>query len=270
MAKERFLRENTHDTNIKTVIIRLDYSGVADLNDLVKLFDKKFPDEFKERHEHHNREFNIQLRKEDIETISETLSLPVSVIERETIMRYHGMKRGNCDVFMDISKYYLCMTLKSEGNYDGIDKYLASFKGAITVFKDKIPYFRPRRLGLRKVRVESKPSLIDFENIFENQLFRNHIFGYDAPALLRKESIDSFVVPKLDNLRFNVRALMNHGKNAEGNLLYTSTLDIDAYYINKSLDDADINRLITTANKQEFEVYKNCMKETYLESISSR
>ena len=43
MAKDRFSRENTHDTNLKTVIIRLDYSGVSDINDLVKLFDKKFP-----------------------------------------------------------------------------------------------------------------------------------------------------------------------------------------------------------------------------------
>ena len=267
MAKDRFIRERTHDTNIKTVIIRLDYSGVADLNDLVKCFDKKYPNEFKERYEHHNREFNIQLRKEDIETISKTLSLPVSVIERETIMRYHGMKRGNCDVVMDISKYYLCMTLNSDGSYDGIDNYLSCFKGAITLFKDNIPYFRPRRLGLRKVRVQSKSNLDDFKNIFEDQLFRNHIFGYNAPALLRKESIDCFVVPQFNNLRFNVRGLMNHGKNPEGDLQYTSTLDIDAYYTDKSLDNTDINRLITMANLQEFEVYKNCMKESYIESI---
>ncbi len=267
MAKDRFLRENTHDTNIKTVIIRLDYSGVADLNDLVKLFDKRFPNEFKERHEHHNREFNIQLRKEDIETISKTLSLPVSVIERETIMRYHGMKRGNCDVFMDISKYYLCMTLNSDGDYDGIDNYLSSFKGAVTVFIEKIPYFRPRRLGLRKVRVESKPSLNDFKNIFVDELFRNHIFGYDSPALLKKESLDCFELSQFNNLKFNVRGLMIHGGTQEGGLQYTSTLDIDAYYTDKSLDDVDINRLITTANQQEFEVYKNCMTESYLESI---
>lgn len=267
MAKDRFSRERTHDTNIKTVIIRLDYSGVADLFDLVKLFDKKFPSEFRERSEHHNREYNLKLQKEDIETISKTLSLPVSVIQCETIMRYHGMRHGNCDVFMDISKYYLCMTLNCESNYDGIDNYLSSFKGAITLFKEKIPYFRPRRLGLRKVRVESKPSLDDFKNIFEDQLFRNHIFGYDAPALLRKESIDCFEVTQFDNLRFNVRGLMNQGKSPEGNFLYTSTLDIDAYYTDKSLSNIDINRLISTANLQEFEVYKSCMKESYLESI---
>ena len=267
MSRDRFFREHIHDTNIKTVIIRLDYSGVADLNDLVKLFDKKFPNEFKERHEHHNREFNIKLRKEDIEIISKTLSLPVSVIERETIMRYQGLKRGNCDVSMDISKYYLCMTLNIDNNYDGIDNYLSSFKGAITVFKEKILYFRPRRLGLRKVRVESKPSLNDFKGIFVDELFRNHIFGYDSPALLKKESLDCFELPQFNNLRFTVRGQMIHGATQDGTIQYTSTLDIDAYFTDKSLDNVDINRLITTANLQEFEVYKNCMTESYLESI---
>lgn len=270
MAKDRFSRENTHDTNLKTVIIRLDYSGVSDINDLVKLFDKKFPNEFKERHEHHNSEYNIQLSKEDIETISKTLFLPVNVIQRETIMRYHGMKHGNCDVVLDISKYYLCMTLNSENNYDGIDNYISSFKGAITLFKEKIPYFRPRRLGLRKIRVESKTSLVGFKDIFEDELFRHHIYGYESPALLRKESLDCFEVAKFNHLRFNVRGLMNYGKDSDGTYQYTSSLDIDAYYTEASLDNNDINRLITTANLQEFEVYKNCMKESYLESIYHR
>lgn len=80
MSKDRFTRERTHDTKIKTVIVRLDYSEVADSGDLWKQFDKHFHSEFKERHEHHNREFNIQLRKEDIQTISNMLSLPVKVI----------------------------------------------------------------------------------------------------------------------------------------------------------------------------------------------
>ena len=63
---------------------------------------------------------------------------------------------------------------------------------------------------------------------------------------------------------------MNYGKDSDGTYQYTSSLDIDAYYTEASLDNNDINRLITTANLQEFEVYKNCMKESYLESIYHR
>lgn len=268
MAKDRFVRERTHDTNMKTVIIRLDYSGVADSKELVKWFDKTFPNIFKERIEHHNREFNIQLRKEDIETISKTLSLPVSVIEQETIMRYHGMKQVNCDVTLDISKYYLCMTLKCDNNYDGLDKYVECFKGAVTAFREHIPYFCPRRLGLRKVRVESKSSFEDFNTIFEDFVYSIPSYGLTGTSFLATEYVDCVEIQDLNNLRFNVRGKMDYLKNLEGQMVYQSTLDIDAYYQNEDLAKSNINDWLTTANLRSFDVYKYFMKESYLESIS--
>ena len=268
MGKERFKRGKIHDVNMKIVILRIDYSGVADTGELCKLFDKNFPDAFRERNEYHNKEFNIQFRKEDVETIRNTLSLPVGVIEKESVMRYQGLKQGGiCDVILDISKYYLCMTIKCNNNYDGLDNYIDKFKGAITLFKTKIPYFRPRRLGLRKVRVESKARIEEFQDIFEEHLFNRHIYGYKSPALLRKEFIDSFEITEFNYLRFNVRGLMYSGVTPDGDIQYTSSLDIDAYYNEASLIKSDINRLITDANLQEFEVYKYCMNESYLESI---
>ena len=268
MAKDRFSRERTHDTNMKTVILRLDYSGVADSSELVKWFDKRFPSAFRERNEHHNREFNIQLRKEDIETISKTLSLPVSVIERETIMRYHRMKDVNCDVTLDISKYYLCMTLKCDNNYDGLDKYVACFKGAITTFRENIPYFCPRRLGLRKVRVENKQTFRDFDNVFEDYVYKIPSYGFVYNSFLATDYVDCFELSTLNNLRFNVRGKLDHIKAPNGQMEYKSTLDIDAYYQNDALANANINDWLTIANLKAFEIYKFCMKESYLESIS--
>ncbi len=268
MAKDRFKREKTHDTKMKTVILRLDYSGVADSTELVKWFDKRFPSAFKERIEHHNREFNIQLRKEDIETISKTLSLPVSVIERETIMRYHRMKDVNCEVTLDISKYYLCMTLKCDNNYDGLDNYVSCFKGAITTFKDNVPYFCPRRLGLRKVRVESKPSMRDFDSIFEEHVYKIPSYGFDNSSFLATDYVDCFEISNLNNLRFNVRGKMDYVKGESGKMEYKSTLDIDAYYQSDALANANINEWLTSANLKAFDVYKYCMKESYLETIS--
>ena len=266
MSKERFTRARIHDTKMKRVIIRVDYSGVSDSAELVKLFDKRFPKWFRERHEHHNREFNIQLRKEDIQTISETLSLPVTVIEHETIMRYRGMKNVNCDVTLYISKYYLCMTLKCENNYDGLDKYIECFKGAITTFKDEIPYFCPRRLGLRKVRVEDKTTFEAFNEVFEEHVYAIPDYGLNASSFLRTEYVDSFELSNPRNLRFNVRGLMERSTKDDSDL-FTASLDIDAYYAGDFLAKADINNLINTANIQEFEVYKYCMKEDYLQSI---
>lgn len=182
-------------------------------------------------------------------------------------MRYHGMKNVNSDVTLDISKYYLCMSLKCDNNYDGINKYLNCFKGAITLFKEKIPYFCHRRLGIRKVRVEDKPTFEEFRDIFEDSIYEKPKYGFDCFTFLRTEHVDSFELANPKNLRFNVRCLMQHGVKDDKDL-YTSSLDIDAYYVGDFLSNSDINNLINTANKTEFEIYKYCMKESYLESIS--
>lgn len=262
MSKDRFIRERIHDTNMKMIIIRLDYSGVTNGGDLVSLFDKRFPSSFKKREERFNRDINISFRQEDLEVISKTLSLPVSVIEKEKTMRYVGMKNVACNAILDISQYYLCMTIECENNYDGLDKYVECFKGAITVFKDKIDYFCPRRLGLRKVRVEHKTTLKEFDEVFEDFVYIVPDYGMNKVKVRGTEYID--VIELEDKLRFNIRGKIDSTDKPEG---YLSSLDIDAYYNGEFLASADINSLLTRANLQEFEIYKACMKEKYLESI---
>lgn len=59
---KNFQRDRLHDTCMKTVIVRLDYAGVIDITDLNKLFEKRFPKAFKERHEIHNNEFYMRYK----------------------------------------------------------------------------------------------------------------------------------------------------------------------------------------------------------------
>jgi len=267
MSKDRFNRERIHDSMMKMVIIRLDYSGVIDIKDLVKIFDKHFPRAFKERFEHHNQEFNIQLRKEDIESIHKTLSVPINVISRETITRYHKIQDAACDATLDISKYYLCMTVKCNNNYDGLDRYVSIIKGAITTFKKNIPYFSPKRFGLRKVRIENKRNKEEFNTIFEDNVFFEHDYELDNCIYTGKEYVDIMVLPEVHNLNINVRAKLELLKTLDGHSEYMTTLDIDAYYNGDELLNVNLNDLIDEANLYEFNIYKSCMKESYLETI---
>ena len=41
MDKSIFERNKIHDTNMKVVIVRLDFAGVNDVNELIKFFEKK-------------------------------------------------------------------------------------------------------------------------------------------------------------------------------------------------------------------------------------
>jgi uncharacterized protein (TIGR04255 family) len=266
---KHFERGRLHDTNVKTVILRLDYAGVVDSILLNKLFVKRFPKAFKERQEIHNNEFNIQLRQDELRSISKSLSVPINVIEKETIIRYKGMRDVACDVTLDISQYYLCMTIKCENNYDGLDKYLECFKGTITVFSENVDYFQPKRLGIRKIRVEAHSSKSNFKDIFENFVFDVPSYDLKDADNFKTEYFDFFEVPALNHIRFNIHRTMDKLEKQEVDgtkrTTYQAVLDIDAYY--RSNDMADINKLLTQANNEEYKVYLYCMKECYLRRI---
>lgn len=83
MAKEQYTRNRVHDIHMKEIIIRLDYTGVRDGMDLVKLFDKRFPKIFKRSQDIYNNEFSLSLRKDDLKDISESINVPINVIQKE-------------------------------------------------------------------------------------------------------------------------------------------------------------------------------------------
>ena len=131
--KKGFTRNNIRDKFMNLVIMRLDFAGITDSKELIKIFDSKFPRTFKKRQEVYNRELNVTFRDSDLREISDSLSLPASVIQKEKLIRYSDMSGTGCDVTLDISQYFLCMTIKCKNNYDGLDKYIEVFKGTITL-----------------------------------------------------------------------------------------------------------------------------------------
>lgn len=267
MAKDDIYRENVHDRKLKHVILRLDFAGVSDSQSLVKLFEDRFPREYRSKVEIHNRQFNISFREEDLKEISDTLSLPVSVIKNEKVVAYQGKRNVVCDATMEISQYYLGLTVKCNENYDGLDSYVGSFKGAISVFKNKIPYFAPKRLGIRKVRIEERPNISDFSEVFEDFVFDNPSFDVPNHELLKNVNVSFIELPDADHLRMNIRREMGKGVDRNGVPQYRAILDLDAYYSEEALINGNINSMIRDANLQEFIVYRSCMKESYLRSI---
>ena len=62
MDKSKFSRNNVHDTNMKVVIVRLDFAGVNDVNELIKAFEKKGKI-FKMKTVMENRGINVSFRE---------------------------------------------------------------------------------------------------------------------------------------------------------------------------------------------------------------
>lgn len=269
MAKIRFKRSNVHDKKMKKIIMRLDYAGILEVKDLIKVFDNRFPKSFKNRKLILNKEVNVTLRKKDLEEIGKTLALPANIIEKSTVTRYTELnKEVACNVTLDISQYYICMVIECNEDYDGLDKYTEVFKGATKTFKDKVPYFQPKRFGLRKFREENDQSIERVRKPFENYVFPIKHYPNANCNLLKSEYTDCIIFNDMDSLKFNIHSLLKESTDENKRKIFVSVLDLDAYYDNEEILSGDLNKLIDRANEQEFEIYKYCMTEEYLASIS--
>ena len=238
---------------------------VNDVNELIKAFEKKGKI-FKMKTVMENRGINVSFREADFESISESLSIPVESIKHERFIRYEGLDNCRCDVTFDISQFYLCLTIKCKNNYDGLTNYVAPFKGAIKLFLEKIQYFEPKRLGIRKVRVETKANIRGVSEIFEPFVFSLPLYGIPSPLIRKSENFD-VMEESSSALHFNIHRAIEYVTDKDNNEKYSTILDIDAYYHEDALHKGKINDMITYANLREFEIYKECMTESYLNSI---
>lgn len=264
MSKDLIRRDQVHDTHMKYVIIRLDYSGVQDSGELISAFERRFLSDYRVKKEGEMRKVSVTYSEEDLRNISKAVKASVREIENEKIARYVELKNVKGAVTLDISKFYICMTIGYDENYEGLRQYLDSFKGAITTFKDKFGYFSPKRLGIRKCRVQEFTSAEEMNSVFEQFVYNdgNLPIGKlgDSPRMYRASLQDDGELAIKVNIIRKMRPIYTPlGKN-----LFTS-LDIDAYVDNQALlAKRNINKIIDDVNEFEFKVYKMCMREDAL------
>ena len=263
MSKENILRHQVHDKHMKYVIIRLDYSGVQDSGELIKAFERRFLSDYRTRKTGEMKKVSVTYNEEDLQNISKAVKASVKEIETESIMRYEGLKNVKGVVTLDISKFYLCMTVGYDENYEGLSRYLDSFKGAITIFKDKFGYFAPKRLGIRKCRVQQFNNIQDLERIFEPFAYNdcNLPIGQlgDGPRIYRASLQEDNNVAIKVNIMRKIQPMLPNRKNL------LTILDIDAYVDDQVLlATHNINKIIDNVNNFEFKVYKMFMREEAL------
>ena len=264
MSKDSIQRSDVHDTHMKYVILRLDYSGMQDVDALKKEFHKRYGGNFSKEEVGVLKSASLTFREEDLKAISKAVTASIRDIENGQIFRYRGLKHVKGDVTLDISQFYLCMTIGYHDDYEGLNKYLDSFKGAITTFKEKFSYFTPKRLGIRKCRVENFRQIQEIDRVFESFVFNDGNlpigkFGESLRVYRASLSDDGEYGIKV-NVTRSLQPVLSNGRNE-----IMTSLDIDAYVDNQNLlISRNINKIIDEVNNFEFKVYKMCMKEDAL------
>jgi len=256
---------------MRQVIMRLDFSGILDLKDIIDqiLHDETFRNMAPRLQEVYHNEMKVQLREDDLKVISKTLSIPINVIERTKILRFTGFQKSmglKNEVILDVSRFFLCLSVSCRGDYDGFDKYATIFIMALNLIKSNAN-FTPQRLGLRKNRVQNFDSIHDIFNVFQKSTFCV-MSDLELDCIAGKHYTDFYRFAVKRDLHIRNRREINIVRNEEQQKdIFQTILDIDCFYKGDFIETEDIQNLLTIANEEDFRVYKTSMNPNFIEQI---
>jgi uncharacterized protein (TIGR04255 family) len=272
MSKEHIQRKSLKKNMMKNVIFRIDYQGIIDSEDVIKSFNEHFKGSFKifQTTFHNKVDFDLN----NIEDISDTLSIPVKEIQKQEIYRYTENAFGKDQLTLDISKYFTTLTINCQ-EYEGIDEYLNFFSDYIDFLYDNSDFLKIKRIGLRKIGGKIYFSQEEIYNDFEQKYF-NFDFRDTTYNSIKNRYVDVLQFDKKSPIINYVRSfetgIYQNTETKEKSNAFQVLLDIDGYYPENILDIINFNKgmaqnvLEITNNEHLFNIFKMSVTETFLKA----
>lgn len=271
MNKDEIQREQLKDNIMKNIVFRLDYQGMIDSTDFVKLFLKEFNGYFKLYSKNTHNKVDIQLN--DIEDISNTLSIPVSEIIKQDIHVFKDNQFGADKVTLNISVYNTILNIECT-NYKNINDYLDFIKKYITFLFDSESYLTLKRFGLRKIGSNIYENFDSIHEDFEKEYFTFKETYFNDFSLFRNR-IEEVLYNEETKLKVNFIRNLDTGnvfnsETGESTKAFQISLDLDAYLDEDALISNDykneLPKLITYINNDVlFKLFKNSMTKEFLD-----
>lgn len=272
--RDQIERHNISDHNVQFVIIRLDYTGVIDEDEffLELVNNQEIDRNDYRRQEVYRNEMSIQLSAEDLQTISDSVRIPVNVLERMKMIRLAKTIMHNenkIEIVIDISRCFTCFTLQFNDIYPGLDVVLDSVKLVTDIIISQ-KHISVKRFGLRKNRIE----LFDDKDAIYRNLEKSVWGSKDNKYLskpLFKDSMEVVQDLEDDSLLFNIKRIIQpivfQENQRQG---YRAILDIDAHCDDETALQSikDYSRYVQKVNDRQFNLYKSMLTLDYLNSIS--
>jgi uncharacterized protein (TIGR04255 family) len=270
MAKADYSRRDVRGNLMSEVIFRIDYTGVIDVNDIVKSFAQSF-DIFRVYYKTYKN--SLGLGDLNYNEISETLAVPVKEIERQEIHRFTECKTFSDNVTFDISPYYTFLHIVVK-EYKGLDPYLEFFAKYLKFIKETSPLISFKRFGLRKLGRQvffKSESIFDvfekqyFCTDFDGELFKGQSRQY-ADALSSQDERFKFTFKRVVDIGF--------AQNFANELVeaFQAVIDIDGFLDEEEIKKSNFavpevtKRTLEDLNNNLFELFKLGVTEEYLNS----
>ena len=263
MSKNDYTRSNFRSSLLKQIIIRIDYSGLTDLNGFVRQL--KSTDWLQTLFTGYRllktNNINFEINPETVEK----KLVPIEINEAENIHRFNDCSiQPLQEVTMDISQNFICLTIKCNNNYDTIDAYIKSVKQTVEALQDYDSYINLNRIAIRKVNGKDFSSIESVYQTFEVMKYLEKNIIQDVNPK-KKRYTDSFL-SKESNLKVNFTRALKCFKDDNGDVI-RFVLDIDCYADSFTLSDekvVDAGNVLVNINEELFKLFKASVTENFL------
>ena len=270
--KVNIKREDIKKNLLKKVLIRIDYDGVASIDNYVEahydLFGKYFSDTYK------GSINNATIDRNSLDEIADRLSLDVKEFRKEPLHFFRSPKRevivGSDDVELTISTYYAALDIKCK-NYQTIDQYIGLIEDLFRSMFETFKMFKIRRVAIRKISGGAFDTIEALNKVYEPLLFFGAQVSPNAEiTFFQREYRDTYILADRTNKvnyahKFRTILYNNHQ-------LLQTVLDTDVYcdefclqYV-KCTNEKELKELLYSINKHQFDLFKDSVTIDYLKS----
>lgn len=219
---------------LRKVLIRIDYDGVTDINEWIKLFkeNRDLSSYFQKYTKGVQNQATISLS--NMEEVAASRSIPLSTFQSEPLHRFSdavfkeedGVQRDD-NIVMDVTSLFLTFSIDCI-NYKNMDVYISFLNNYIKAFLENDKYIIIQRIGIRKLGGDVFKSLNDFSETFEESVFANPDVADLKGGLIDREYVDR-IIKNDETVKVNFARRCRAIKIDDGKTVYQALLDIDGY-----------------------------------------
>lgn len=264
---KKYTRDNIYSEMLKTVIIRLDFSGVINIGPFVEKIkqSERIKSKFGLFNEIAQRQVNVNFIPKDIEDGG----LPIAKAQNNTIYRFSKWKPVNSsDAILDIDNSSMTLSVDCGTNhYKGSTEYSTLMIGLMEELRNHDQYISFNRLGVRKIDIQILNDGEQVADYFNEKFTVSNSWELWPP----KDMATLTELLRIEDVRFNVIQRIEPIKIKDEKQIRL-IFDVDSYIYDDvdALRDKNCEQIESYLNvkmqDKMFDMFVNVASEKYLVS----
>ena len=255
-----YTRDNILSPMLKTVIIRIDFSGLTNVRSFVNRI--KSHEEMQKAFEKMamipRQDMSVSFKPKDIEDGL----LPITETQQSIIYRFYECKLGgHSKATLDIDQESITLAVDCQEKYEGSHDYSYFMGWLINELRAFDQYVVINRLGVRKIDVQ----VLKPDETIENYFSERYIVAQSWKSHPSKTKSIVTELFEIDKISFNVTQFIDYTNVGRVRLIYDVDSFLNRDILDKVLESRNISEfLYRDMQDRMFELFVNVTSEHYL------